>query len=290
MEIFIKYNWLKIERVAGFKIIFTGLMSFFAVLFSKNVYADQRTLIAGVVPQFEQRKMFRNWLPIFTELEKITDIKFKLVGSPKIPAFEKQFNQGDYDIAYMNPYHVLKAYASQGYMPILRDSQALKGILVVDKNSAIYSVKELDKKVIAFPAPNALGASLLLRSILHRKFGIAFYRRYVQTHSSVYLYVAKNLTDAGGGVNRTLSTQSDQVKKSLRVLFETEDLVSHPIVIHPRVPSSIRDKIHAGFLQLFKSENGKQLLKKVPINNLIATSIKDYKSLEKYNFHRYFVK
>lgn len=263
-------------------------LSIIALFYCSITFADSDVLKMGVVPQFEQRQMFRNWQPILSELEKITGLKFELVGSPKIPVFEKQFNKGVYDLAYMNPYHVLKAYESQGYLPLVRDRKKLKGILVVEKESSIKSVRQLNNKEIAFPAPNALGASLLIRSILTEKFGVAFRSKYVQTHSSVYIHVAKKLVSAGGGVDRTYDKQPLSLKNNLRIIYETPEIISHPIVIHPRIPTRTRRLIKDGLLRLFKTKNGKRLFENIPINDLMSTKINEYKSLKKYNLDKYF--
>ena len=101
----------------------------------------------GVVPQFEQRKLFRIWRPILDELEKRTGLSFHLVGSPKIPVFEKKYMAGIYDFAYMNPYNILQAYKSQGYIPLIRDGgRVLKGVLVVPRiHRSLLSVSKIIK-------------------------------------------------------------------------------------------------------------------------------------------------
>lgn len=264
----------------------------FALIFSlfNSFYAsvNAEVLKVGVVPQFEQRKMFRHWRPILSELEKITGLKFDLVGSSKIPVFEQQFTNGEYDLAYMNPYHILTAYKTQGYLPLVRDKNKLNGVLVVEKNSPIKSVKQLRGKEIAFPSPNALGASLLMRSILIEKFAVKFKSRYVQTHSSVYLHVVKKLVSAGGGVERTLLHQSDAIKNRLRIIYKTPDIVPHPIAIHPRVSADKRKLIKDGLIKLFNTSKGKKLFKNVPINTLVPTNISDYQQLNKYKLEKYF--
>lgn len=268
-------------------LISVNILFIIAIFYSVSAHSNSDVLKVGVVPQFEQRKMFRNWRPILNELEKITGLKFELVGSPKIPVFEKQYNEGAYDLAYMNPYHILTAYKSQGYIPLVRDSKKLKGILTVRKDSPIHSVKQLKGKVIAFPSPNALGASLLMRSILIEKFGVQFRNKYVQTHSSVYLHVVKKLVDAGGGVKRTFLHQPDILKKNLRIIYETPEIVPHPIAIHPRVSLAKRKLIENGWITLYSSNKGKKLLRNIPINNLVRTNINDYIPLKKYNLDKY---
>jgi len=96
----------------------------------------------GVVPQFEQRKLFRIWRPVLDEMERRTGLAFHLVGSQKIPKFENKYLEGTYDFAYMNPYHILKVNASQVYLSLVRDGErTLSGILVVQKDSPIQDVK-----------------------------------------------------------------------------------------------------------------------------------------------------
>lgn len=121
----------------------------------------------GVVPQFAPRQLANIWVPILKELESRTGLKFKMVGSPNIPKFEISFLAGEFDFAYMNPYHAMLASMQRGYVPLNRDhGRKLSGVLVVKKDDPIGDVKELDGMTISFPAPNALGASLLMRTDL----------------------------------------------------------------------------------------------------------------------------
>ncbi len=232
----------------------------------------------GVVPQFEQRKLFSTWKPILDELNRSTGLMFVLSGSPKIPVFEKRFIRGEFDFAYMNPYHVLKAHASQGYIPLVRDGEnPLHGILVVSKNSPIKTITELKGATIAFPSPNALGASLLMRADLQRLHGITVIPRYVQTHSSVYLHVLQNLTAAGGGVARTLDTQPLAVKDGLKIIYTTRPMAPHPIVAHPRVAEGHRKQVQQALLNMAKTPSGQALLAKIPLRAPLTATMNDYR-------------
>ncbi len=280
----IKLFHLKLKLIRIF-VLYTSFAAGFA--YSAVVYSSENVLTVGVVPQFDQRQLFRNWKPILVELEKITSFKFKLVGSAKIPIFEKQFNQGIYDIAYMNPYHALKAYASQGYIPLVRDKVKIKGVLVVNKKSPITSVRQLANKTIVFPSPNALGASLLMRCILIEKFNLKFKSKFVHTHSSVYLHVAKNLVAAGGGVDRTLVREAKALQDRLRIIYTTPEIVGHPMVVHPRIPDAKRQAIKLALFKLFATDKGRELFKHIPIKEMIPASIEDYQPLVKYNLDKY---
>jgi phosphonate transport system substrate-binding protein len=252
--------------------------------------AEEVTYRFGVVPQFEQRKLYRIWRPILDELEQRTGFSFKLVGSPKIPVFEQKYMQGDYDFAYMNPYHCLKAHDSQRYLPLVRDGgRMLKGILVVAKDSPIQKVQELGGKRVAFPAPNALGASLLMRAELATLHGVEVIPHYVQTHSSVYLHVSLGLTPAGGGVTSTLRSQKPEIQEKLRILYETRAVNPHPVSVHPRVPEAHRKKVLDALLEMGQTEKGAALLAKIPIRKIVAASMDDYTPLSSWGLDEFYI-
>jgi len=132
----------------------------------------------------------------------------------------------------------------------------LYGILAVRKDSPLQDVKELDGKKIAFPAPNALGASLLMRAELDMLHDVQVEESYVSTHSSAYLNTVLGAADAAGGVKSTLDSQSDQIKDNLRILYETSRVPPHPIVVHPRVSDEDRMAIQQAILDLAATEEG----------------------------------
>lgn len=262
----------------------TGLSAAEAVT-AKQVYT------VGVVPQVDARHLHEIWLPILDDLEIALGVKFVLKGSPSIPAFEQDFMAGKFDFAYMNPYHVLMANKRQGYVPLVRDiGKALSGILVVRNDSPIKHIKQLAGKVVAFPAPNAVAASLIIRTDLADKFHIQVRPRYVRSHSSVYLNVVLGKAIAGGGVHKTLQQQTPEVQKQLRILYRTQAIAPHPFVAHPRVPKSICDSVRKELIQLGKTEGGRQLLEKIPIKEIGSATMKDYKPLLKMNLERFVVK
>ncbi|MFW2374194.1 MAG: phosphate/phosphite/phosphonate ABC transporter substrate-binding protein [Gammaproteobacteria bacterium] len=243
----------------------------------------------GVVPQFETRQMQVIWKPIISELEQRTGFKFDLQGSPNIPEFEKEFISGKFDFAYMNPYHILIAASSQGYIPILRDhSRQLNGVLVVRKDSGIKDVKQLDGKVLAFPSPNALGASLLMRADLFDKFHIQIQPRYVKTHDSVYLNVVLGQASAGGGVSKSLNQQPTQIYDALRIIYKTQGIAPHPFTVHPRVAKSVRQEVYKAFIAMGKSETAKAKLAKIPIMQLGPAQLTDYQSLANMKLERFY--
>ncbi len=259
-------------------------------LIPSEVFAET-TYTLGVVPQFDARRTQKIWTPILKRLEDETGLSFKLAGSPNIPEFEKDFTAGKYDIAYMNPYHLIVANESQGYTPIVRDiGRKLYGIIVVKKDSPITKIEQLDGKLIALPAPNALGAALIPRTEFSTKFNIKPDYTYVKSHTSVYLNVLLGQVAAGGGVQKTFSQQKPDVSNNLRVLYETTKVSPHPIAVHPRINPEISKKIQDAFLKMAKSEADAKLLQKIPMKKLGIANLSDYDELREMGLEDFYVK
>ncbi|MCH2220486.1 MAG: phosphate/phosphite/phosphonate ABC transporter substrate-binding protein [Dechloromonas sp.] len=243
----------------------------------------------AVVPQFDQRKLFTIWKPIVENVSKRTGIQLNLVATLTVPEFERELSKGSFDFVYANPYHVLREESRQGYIPLIRDKIPLRGILVVAKDSSFKTPADLDGQEMAIPSFNALGASLLLRADLAQLFKVKVNPVNVKTHSSVYLYVANGLIPAGGGVEKTLQEQEPAVRDLLRVLYTTREMPSHPIAAHPRVPPKVQQAVRQAILALNGSEEGRKLLREVPIQAAIPASMKDYAPMRDWGLSNYWV-
>jgi phosphonate transport system substrate-binding protein len=242
----------------------------------------------GVVPQFEQRKLVAVWTPIIAELERTTGLSFKLMTTGKLNDFEKQYMAEQFDFVYMNPYFIVRGVKPGTYIPVVRDNKPHRGVVVVRKGGPISTVADLAGKTVAFPSPNAIGATLMTRSELERLFGVKVVPLYVKSHSSVYLHVAKSLTAAGGGVLKTLQEQDAGVRDLLTVLHTTDVMPNLPVAANRRIPSEVREKVQRAFLALGTTDEGRALLAKVPITEIVAATLDEYLVIEKWGLEKYF--
>ncbi|MCB1924916.1 MAG: phosphate/phosphite/phosphonate ABC transporter substrate-binding protein [Gammaproteobacteria bacterium] len=262
----------------------------FAWLLGSAAAAEPRSFTVGVVPQFEVNTLHAVWRPILDLVEQQTGYKFRLRGATTIPAFERELRKGAFDFAYMNPYDLVMTQQSAAYVPMVRDQeQPLAGVLVVRKDSAITRPEELDGREIAFPAPNALGASMQMRQELTDDFRVTVKPRYVQTHDSVYLNVLLGESDAGGGVRKTLDQQPPQYRESLRVIHTTRPVAPHPFCALPAISTEVREAVAGALLRIAETDEGKQLLARVPINRIGRATLDDYRPLLDMGLDRFFV-
>lgn len=144
------------------------------LLLSHGAYAAGKVYTFGVVPQQATSELADSWSPFLAWLSARSGVELRFVTAPDIPSFEKRLAKGEYDLAYMNPYHYTVFHKKPGYESLAKEkSRMLKGILVIRKDSPIKNLKELNGATLVFPAPAAFAASILPRAAL-RKEGITF--------------------------------------------------------------------------------------------------------------------
>lgn len=255
------------------------------------VAQQQPPYTISVVPQFPRLVLFEDWQPLLDHLSAELGVRFELQVEDTIPDFERSFLDGGPDFAFMNPYHAVMAMRAQGYIPLVSDSsRQLKGILVVDKDSPYRSVQDLDGRALAFPSPNAFGASLYMRALLAEREGISFDPLYVETHSNAYRYALLGKAAAGGGVMNTLKREAEGFQAELRVLYETPGVRPHPLSAHPRVPEELRQRLVEALLNLYASEEGRGILRAVQLAEPVRVDYAaDYLELESLNLERYVI-
>ncbi len=233
---------------------------FLLLAFALPVWAQQ-TLTFAIVPQQSATQLAEAWTPVLAWLSDSSGVQLQFVTAPDVPSFEQRLLAGGYDIAYMNPYHYTVFSANPGYRALARaKGDRIKGIVVVQKDSPIKSLNDLNGKTLAFPTPAAFAASLLVQSELRGR-GLAFTPKIVNSHNSVYRSVAKGLFPAGGGIPRTLELLDESVRSNLRVLWETREFTPHAIASRPGLDAAVLGRLWKAMREMGADPRGQELLK-----------------------------
>jgi phosphonate transport system substrate-binding protein len=241
------------------------------------------TLSFGIVPQQSAKKLAELWTPFLRHLSEKTgeDIQFKTAKN--IPTFEKRLSEGEYDIAYMNPYHFVVFHQSNGYQALVRQkNKRIKGIIVARKDATVSELSQLEGETLAFPAPAAFAASIIPRGEM-RNMKINFTPRYVSSHDSVYLNVAKGFLKAGGGVMRTFNNTDPAVRDQLKIVWTSKPFTPHAVATHPDMSSPLRAKISQALLQMNDDPQAQSLLKAINFKGFEVAHNEDWKDVEDLN-------
>lgn len=260
------------------------------IVFTAHAETSRARYTFSIVPVQLPLATHKDWMPIVEHLSKRLNADIELRVHRSFADYEAELSQGIPDFSLMGPYHQIIGHRRQGYIPLVRSSQMLTGIIVVPHASPARTVKDLNGKAIAFPSPNSLAASLYIRALLTEREQVRFTPRYLDSHNDVYRHVMLHQADAGGGVQLTLSQQPQDVQKKLRVLYETPPMVPHPLSAHPRVPPAVRATVIQAILELAETDVGKKDLARVQMSlPQTADHQRDYRSLEQLHLDKYVV-
>ncbi len=237
------------------------------------------SLSFGIVPQQSASRLAEEWGPILAEISRRSGISVTFRTAPNIPAFEQRLAQGEFDLAYMNPYHYVVFHASPGYRAFAKEQdRKIKGILVVKKDSPYRTPADLAGKTVVFPAPAAFAASILPQAELGR-LKVPIETKFVASHDSVYRAVASGLQEAGGGIQRTLEASPVEIRNALRVLSETPAYTPHAFAAHPRVLPEVLAKVLAAMASLGADETGRALLAPLAFKGIVAAQDREWNDI-----------
>ncbi len=275
-----------LQKYLGISLLSFSFAAYGTCIGSQN--ANVTTYSFYVVPQLAVSNMYEAWTPVLDRVGKQLNLCFDLKVLPGVPSFEQDLYLGKPDFAFMSPHHLLQSRISQGYIPIIADGKnQLSGIIVVRKDSGIKSIQDLNGKRMAFPSPNAMAASLLIRANLERS-NIKIIPEYVKTHGNVYRSVAIGDYIAGGGINNSFKRETEQLQNQLHILYETQKISPHPIAVHPRVPEKIRREVAISILELGKDPSMAEQLDRIQIPKPIEVSYeRDYQKLENLRLEKF---
>lgn len=242
----------------------------------------------AVVPQFQAQEIHRVWTPLLARLGEEAGVVLVLKLAQDIPSFEEEVVAGRPDFVYLNPYHQVRAHRAQRYRPLVRDATPLTGILVVRRDDPIREVSTLEGKALAFPAPNAFGASLLIRAHLAETARVKIAPMYAKTHTNAYRQTILGKTAATGGLRATLEREPQEVRDALRILLETPGAAPHPLSAHPRVPAALQTAMQQAWLRLAQDPSLQASFRDIPMPRpVVADHQRDYAPLERLKLDRY---
>ena len=248
--------------------------------------APAEPLVFGVVPQQSTHRLAKTWTPLLVELGHLMDTRVTFATAKDIPAFEQLLASGFYDIAYMNPYHYTVFSQRSGYRALAKQkNKTLQGIVVVHRDSEITDLSELNNRMLAFPAPAAFAATIIVQAELKRR-GVAVRSRYVSSHDSVYLNVARQFMPAGGGVLQTLEAAPTDVQNNLKVLWRSRAYPSHAIATSATVSATLRARLLDALLTISEDPDFAHLLDDINFTGFESADDAEWDDVRDMNIQR----
>ena len=240
------------------------------------IHASEKIeLVFGVVPQQSAAKLAKQWQPLIEAWGEQAGVSIRFATARDIPTFEQRLTNGYYDIAYMNPYHFTLVNQNPGYTAIAKAKDKKITGIIVAKKGWDGQLQDFNDKQMAFPAPRAFAATIINQSELTNQ-GVIIEPKYVGSHDSVYLSVARGLYPAGGGVSRTFNSLPSETKDKLEVIYQTAGYTPHAIAVSNSVSSDVLDALQQALLALDDDSKAKQSYQMLKIKGLEPAQDSDW--------------
>lgn len=277
------------------KIILVLLMFFFIgcnenknneynIEYSEKSHYDKKEYIFGVHPLHNPKKLFEVYQPLVDYINKeLKSSKIKLEASRNYASYDEKLFKGYFDLALPNPYQTVIA-SSKNYNIFgkMADDENFRGILIVRKDSKINKVKDLMGKVISYPAPTALAATMMPQKFLYEN-GIDINKDikniYVgsQESSIMNVYLGKSIAASTWPPPWiAFKKERPEIAKELMVMWETKPLLNNGLVARYDFPKDLLEKISFLIFNLQNTKEGKEILKEMELSHFEKADFNTY--------------
>jgi len=278
------------------------LITFFSACQKKEeieyipLYSEQAPLkkrdvyIFGVHPLHNPKRLFEVYQPMVKYInERLEKSELRLEASRNYAAFDKKLFSGYFHFSLPNPYQTVistqKGYKVFGKMG---DDENFRGIILVRKDSGIKKVSDLKGKVVSYPAPTALAATMMPQWYMHTH-GVDVNKEitnsYVgsQESSIMNVYLGKSVAASTWPPPwRAFIKERPEVAEQVTVKWETSSLPNNGLVVREDVPQSVTDRVSKIIFSLHTHDEGKKILEAMELSRYEAAEDKTYDPVRKF--------
>lgn len=206
------------------------------------------------------------WNPILAYVSKKSGIHLTLLMGRTATETTKLATDGKLDFIYTN-----QLFTSErnkiGFRAIARlNTPLIRGQIVVDENSPIHQLRDLDGKKMAAPTSESLiSYALQMHALSNAEVKVETVITGSQEGGIAQL--AAGRVAAAAVHSQVIYAYSQREGFRYRVIYTSPPYYDLPIMVHPRVPRSSVEKVRSALLSMANDPEGRKILDEA--NNLI---------------------
>ena len=257
---------------------------------SSGIYAEDRGLLIGLIPEQNIFKQMDRYKPLAEYLSKKTGTKVRLTILSRYGDIIDRFVQRGMDGAFFGDFTAALAIRKLGVEPIVRPlnldgSTHSRGYIIVRRDSGISTVSDMKGKVIAF-VDRATVTGYLFALVYFRSHGIndlnEFFSEYYFTgsHDSSVYAVLDGRADIGcvkDTIYNNLISQDPTIEKELKIITRSPFMPESTLSIRKDLPEQMKERIKEVLLTMDKEEEGRKVLAQLQAKGFIEASVEDFK-------------
>ena len=236
--------------------------------YSNDAPNSKKVYIFGVHPLHNPKRLFEVYQPLVDYINSnLSNAVLKLEASRNYAAYDEKLFSGYFDFSLPNPYQTVKSL-EHGYKVFgkMGDDKNFRGIILVRKDSNINKVEDLKGKVVSYPAPTALAATMMPQWFLYKN-GIDINKdiknNYVgsQESSIMNVYLKKSIAAATWPPPwKAFIKERPEVAKEVEIKWETTSLPNNGLVVKDGTPKVLIEKVSKLLFELHLTKEGRNIL------------------------------
>lgn len=236
--------------------------------------AEENVLVFGVLNQQSPARTAERWNPILRYLSETTGLKFQLKMGATVQETDAMMGRGEFDLAFTN--HCFRKEYDGTYKVIARWAGApIYGVIAVNADSPIKTLKGLAGKRIAFPSKGAFVAYAVPMAALQAA-NITIQPVLAGNQEGALAQLKAHQVDAVAVNSRFLSQYAAQQGMQYREIFTSEAYADLPVVGHPRIPKAQTEAIRAALLGMKRDPRATAILEASAFTGFDAANDRDY--------------
>jgi phosphonate transport system substrate-binding protein len=258
--------------------------------FGPNPDEPVREYSIGVHPLHNPVLLHSVFQPLVAYLNRhVSGAHLRLVASRNYRQFDERMSRGAFDFALPNPYQVVRA-TTQGYTVFgkMGDDADFRGLILVRKDSGLRQTSDLKGKVISYPAPSALAATMMPQFFLQSQ-GLDVrsetVSKFVGSQESSIMSVYLRLSDAGATWPppwRQFVRSHPDIAGQLEVRWETPSLVNNGLVAKDTVPPELVRRISELMIGLEQTPEGRDILQRIGVSRFERADEQSYEPVRSF--------
>ncbi|RMI14377.1 MAG: hypothetical protein D6681_05235 [Calditrichaeota bacterium] len=196
--------------------------------------------------------------------------------------FMEGLSRQEYDLAFIQPFDYVRTGIDAGYVPLVRRSPYLRGVLVIHPDSALVTVEALAGKTIAAPPAPAAVSLLGKLFLLSRLPNKEFHWKHLSSHESALLLLLSGGAQAALVAPAPLRFFEARMNVRFSRLAFTDSIPGALFVAHSRIPVPLQGRIRRILLHQRLSPAAEQLFGKGTCSPFCIATEEEYRQVQRY--------
>jgi phosphonate transport system substrate-binding protein len=242
-------------------------------------FADERTLVFGVVNQQSPAKTAELWNPILRYLSEATGMQFQLKMGATVQETDAMMGRGEFDLVFTN-HNFQKEYDGTYRVMARWAGPPIYSVVAVNIDSPIKSLRDLSGRRVAFPSKGAfVGYAVPMAAM--QGAGVNVVTVLAGNQEGALAQLKARQVDAAAVNSRSLTQYAAQQGLRYREIFTSEGYAEIPIVVHPRIAKADYEAIRSALLNMKRDPKAAAILGSFAFGGFEAANDRDYDNVRR---------